>query len=60
MTARAKITGLFRRKPLTEEALRARREAELAKHHLSSLKAASRSLTSGSQQIDASRPDADF
>jgi hypothetical protein len=54
--AAAKIRGLFRRKPLTDDRLRALEEAELAADHLRSVKAGSRSLaTSGHQQIDASR-----
>jgi hypothetical protein len=50
------IRGLLRRRPLTDDRIRALQEAELAKDHLRSVKAGSRSLaSSGSQQIDASR-----
>jgi hypothetical protein len=44
MTALTRVRGVFRRKPLTGDQLRAVEEAGLAKDHLRDLKAASRSL----------------
>jgi hypothetical protein len=61
VTVLAKIRGLFRRRPLAEDQLRALGEAEFAQDHLRSLKSASRSLgAGGSQQIAAGRRDARF
>ncbi|MGZ4371240.1 MAG: hypothetical protein ACXVRV_04245 [Gaiellaceae bacterium] len=50
MTARLRVRGRFRRKPLTGDQLRAIEEAGLAKDHLRDLKAGSHSLDSPAGQ----------
>jgi len=50
MTALTRVRGLFRRKPLTGDQLRAVEEAGLARDHLGNLKAGSRSLDSPAGQ----------